>query len=192
MSSPQPSDAVYTLSKIEYLFNAPDKDVFSRNVSELRGESALERFLREHEQDLKSNSILPRLIIKLPVDQITPGLEEKVRDGLRRYSEQTIDDNRLSLQILSKKGLRQTGIGLLLLGLCLTIAWGLPFVQGPPIVHTAALILSQWATFIGFVIGWAVLSYPVEIFLLQWIPIRDENNVLGQLYRMEIKIVPQD
>jgi hypothetical protein len=188
MSSHRPVDITYSISKIEYLYSAPPVNLLSHDIAELRGESVYRRLRREYDDVFKDMTILPRLIIKLPADQLEPGLEARVNEGIRRYAINTIRDNDLRLHDLQAGGLRQAVFGLIFLGICLVIAFAFSLVESPALYYNIARILVQGFT----VIGWVALWHPTEILLFDRSPYHQENRILSRLQNLEIKIVPQD
>jgi hypothetical protein len=81
------------------LFDAPTIDPFSGNKLEILGMSGLAyitRQLQAHRRDLKH----ARLLVRMPADQITPGLDRRLADAVHRYCRAKIEDNEVEIHLI--------------------------------------------------------------------------------------------
>ena len=76
MTNPPTQDIIIRLDTIDQLFNAPDINPFSEEEVDVLGEPALLRAIRRLLAHRVKNWEGMRLILELPADQITPGLEQ--------------------------------------------------------------------------------------------------------------------
>src|SRR5574339_1012481 len=110
MATTPPRDIVIRLDTIEQLFNAPDVNPFSEEEVDVLGEPALLRAVRRLLSQRIRNGEGMRLVLELPADQITPGLEQQTEQALRRYSDAKIEDNHLTIRLSRTRSLIGLGI----------------------------------------------------------------------------------
>jgi hypothetical protein len=122
------------------------------------------------------------LVVHLSSEAATPATAGMLRDAFREYFRQRARATRLRLRRLFRVGRISLAIGLAFLGLALALG---EFLGG---------LLSResygWIVKESFVIGgWVALWRPLEIFLYDWWPIRDEARLLDRLGAMELRLV---
>ncbi len=86
------------------------------------------------------------------------------------------------LRQLLRRGQTALGIGLAFLVTCLLLATSASRIDQP----TLAKVLSEGLT----IVGWVAMWKPLEIFLYDWWPLRDEWRIFQRLARMPVKLIP--
>ncbi len=103
-------------------------------------------------------------------------------DAVRHYFAARADLTRRRLRLLLRRGQLFLVIGLAFLALCLVLGNVATKALSAPvsdIVHE------------GFtIVGWVAMWRPLEIFLYDWWPMRDELRRLQRLARMHVRLVP--
>ena len=187
MDQDENSEIVLELSDIRNLFVPPDFDPFSKNEEEFMGESAIGRIIKRLEPGWTRRRKKLHLTIKLPPDQIKPGLKEDVDAAIKRYCHARIKDNKIKLANLHWVGLRAIPFSFLFLAVCLSLG---RFLGGGVLTFIPDGLQSAISE--GFtIIGWISLWDPVETLLFDPIPIRHENGLLEYVMDIDIDIQAQ-
>jgi hypothetical protein len=128
-----------------------------------------------------------RLVLELPEDQITPGLEQQTQDALKRYSDAKIEDNRLTIRLSRTRSLIGLGIVTVISILVIIIAYFLLTSVFPRTADSVkAIIASSVSVFV-----WVSLWGPLEKLLFDWVQPHMENNVLRKVPTLDIVIRPK-
>lgn len=174
------------LDNIRDLFIAPDPDPFSENETKFMGQSALERIITQLSPGWILRARYWQMIIRLPRDQITPGLSEQVNRAILRSCRKKIEDNRIQLGNVRWNGIRKLPFCFLFLATC--IGLGSLFEAGaiPGVSEWMGVALSEGLT----IIGWVSLTGPAEALLLDPLPLWRENRLLEILVNTPIEIQP--
>jgi hypothetical protein len=187
MASTPARDIVIRLDSIDQLFNAPDINPFSEEEVDVLGEPALLRAVRRLLAHRIRNWEEMRLILELPADQITPGLEQKTEQALRRYSDAKIEDNHLTIRLSRTRSLIGLGlvtiIAIVVLGLAYLL-FNTVFAGAPDSVKT--LVAASISVFV-----WVILWDPMEKLLFDWVQPHMENNILRRISTLDIIIRPK-
>lgn len=94
------------LDNICELFIAPDFDPLSKKETEYMGQAAMNRIINQLEPGWSRHARNLRLTIRLPPDQITPGLPDQVKEAVFRFCWTKIYDNDVRIRNLHWNGLR--------------------------------------------------------------------------------------
>ena len=121
MTTTSSPDIVIRLDTIDQLFNAPDINPFSDEEVDVLGEPAILRAVRRLQAHRIRNWEGVRLILELPPDQITPDLEARTEEALRRYSAAKIEDNQLQIRLSRVRSL--IGLAMVTAISVVLIAW---------------------------------------------------------------------
>ena len=125
-----------------------------------------------------------RLHIELPADQITPGLEVRTEEALRRYSDAKIEDNKLQIRlsrIRSLIGLAMvTAISVVVIGIAYLL-FNAVFTNAPQTVK--GIVAAAISVFV-----WVILWDPMEQLLFDWVQPRLENNILRKIQGIDVVI----
>jgi hypothetical protein len=175
-------DITLHLNDIRDLFVAPAIDPFSEHETAFMGQSGLERVVSKL-IEVPAKHPVPRIIVKLPKEKITPDLQTTVCKIINRYANTKILENEHRRKILRASGFRELWPGLVFLILCLIIA---TIIKSPLIPWSDSIksILGEGFT----IIGWVVLWHPVEFFLYGPSELRKENRTYKLLKRLAIEI----
>jgi len=187
MATTPPRDIVIRLDSIDQLFNAPDMNPFSDEEVDVLGEPALLRAVRRLLSHRIRNWEGMRLILELPADQITPGLEQQTEQALRRYSDAKIEDNHLTIRL----GRTRSLIGLGMVTIISVIVIGLAYFLFNTVFAGAAdgvktLVAASISVFV-----WVILWDPMEKLLFDWVSPHMENSILRRIPTLDIVIRPK-
>lgn len=185
--SKTPDDIVIQIDTIDQLFNAPAVNPFSDKPIDVMGESALMRMVRQLLARSIQKSAGTRLIIQMPPDQITPGLQAKTAEAVRRYADARIEDNALSVRLSRRLGLIELVIACALAVVALVLASLL--LAGP----LSGLSEELRGFILGFasILAWVLLWNPLDKLLFEWIEPRERSAILRKIKSMEVVIEPR-
>jgi hypothetical protein len=187
MATTPPRDIIIRLDSIDQLFNAPDINPFSDEEVDVLGEPALLRAVRRLLSQRIRNWEGMRLVLELPANQITPGLEQQTEQALRRYSAAKIEDNHLTIRL----GRTRSLIGLGMVTIISIIVIGLAYFLFNTVFAGASdgvktLVAASLSVFV-----WVVLWDPMEKLLFDWVPPHMENTILRRIPTLDIVIRPR-
>lgn len=179
-------DIVIQVDTIDQLFNAPELNPFSKKSIDVLGESALTRITRLLLARSVRKSDNARMVIQMPPDQMTPGLQARTTEAIHRYADAKIEDNLLSVRLSRRIGLIELLIacGLAVAALALT-----SFLLAGPLANLSDELR-------GFIIGfvsifaWVLLWNPLDKLLFGWVEPRAQNAILHKFRAMEVVIEP--
>ncbi len=124
--------------------------------------------------------------LRLVVELGQPASEDEVaqlREAMHRYFENRAAVTRRSLRDLLRRGRTSLLIGVAVLGLVLTASR----VIGRLLPPESTLAFLRESLVIG---GWVAMWRPIEIFLYDWWPIRDEARLYDRLAEMQVEVRP--
>jgi hypothetical protein len=184
MSPNASSDVLIRIDTIDQLFNAPAIDPFSDKPAVVLGEAALRYAIRQKLGRGLRDWSGKRLIIQLPPDQITPGLQTQVVNAVRRYAETKRAENKVSIRVSRNHSLVglmiAISIAFVLLAL-LTIATNTLFANSSDAVKV--LMTGLVTIFI-----WSTVWNPWDRLIYEWIEPWLENRILHNITTMEIVV----
>lgn len=167
------------------LFDAPAIDPFSENPLEILGMSGLAyvtRQLQAHRHDLKH----ARLLVRMPADQITPGLDRRLTDAVHRYCRAKIDDNEVEIHLIRFRSAIGLGSLMVIVAVIVVVAYFLytgPLAEIPQAIQVAiAFTISLFA--------WVSLWDPLEALIFNPIALLRENFILRRINELEIAVEP--
>jgi hypothetical protein len=178
------SDILIRIDTIDQLFNAPDIDPFSDKTAIILGEPALQNAVQHQMgrglRDWKGK----RLVIQLPAAQITPDLQAKTCEAIRRYAQakQKANDGQIRISRIHS-----------LLGLAVAIALAiiLLIVLGillNTLLASASDIVKGLFVGIFTIFIWSTVWNPWDRLVYEWIAPWLENRILRSIMTMEIII----
>jgi hypothetical protein len=187
MATTTPRDIVIRLDSIDQLFNAPDINPFSDEEVDVLGEPALLRAIRRLLAHRVRNWEEMRLVLELPADQISSGLEKQTEQALQRYSAAKIEDNNLTIRL----GRTRSLIGLGMVTVISIVVMGLAYLLFNTIWAGASdgvktLVAASISVFV-----WVILWDPMEKLLFDWVQPYMENRILGRIPTLDIVIRPK-
>ena len=187
MNTHATTDILISIDTIDQLFNGSSINPFSIKPIVILGEAGLPYAIR---QDLGRGLRSwqgKRLVIQLPPDQITPGLQPQVTNAVQRYAEAKISQNNDSIRISRWRSL---------IGLCLAILIASTLLIFLAIM-TRTLLSSASDMVIGVFAGlvtifiWSTVWNPWDRLVYEWIEPWRENRILRSLTKMEIIVQPE-
>ncbi len=184
MSASSSMDIVIRLDTIAQLFNAPDIDPFSSEEVDVLGEPALLRAVRRLQAHRIRNWKGVKLILELPPDQITAGLDVRTHEALQRYCAAKIEDNKLQIRLSRVRSL----IGLGMVTAISLVVIALAFLLLNSVFEGASDTVKGVVAASVSVFVWVILWDPMEKLLFDWVQPRLENNILRKLQGIDIVI----
>lgn len=163
------------LRDLAQLFNSMDPSPFpDRDL-----DPNAEEFIVSSARELPKSGEL-ELIIHL---EVTPPAQRATdtEAGVQHYFSSRSEIKRREFRHLMKRGRTSLLVGLTFLVTCL----GISELLGTLGQGTASAIMRESLT-IG---GWVAMWRPLEIYLYDWWPLRDERRVLDRLSRMKVHLV---
>jgi hypothetical protein len=187
MSTSTDKNIIIRLDTIGQLFNAPDINPFSDEEVDVLGEPALLRAVRRLQAHRIRRWEDVKLILELPVDQITPNLETRTQEALSRYCAAKIEDNRLQIRLARVRSL----IGLAMVTAISVVLIALAYLLFNSVFAGASDLVTGIVAASISVFVWVILWDPMEKLLFDWVQPRLENNILGKLQSVDIVIRPK-
>ena len=165
------------LSDLRQIFNSLDPSPFHEKDLD---DGAVE-FIVSGAKEFAGDQPLA-LLIHLDKPSVLPNAADTVRDAVHAYFARRMELSRRSLGQLFRIGRTSLLIGMVFLALCLIVGdWAVrrsPDSRLPAVVRESLLI--------G---GWVAMWRPLQIFLYDWWPIRNEKRIYERLSRMLVRIV---
>jgi hypothetical protein len=187
MSTSASKDILIEVDTVDQLFNESAINPFSSKPIVVLGEAGLAYAIRRTLSHNLNSWRGKRLVIQLPADQVTPELQQQLKDGIQRFARAKIEQND-SLIHLSR--LRS------LVGLCIAIIIA-AVLLGILTLLSQTLLASASDAFIGIVAGlitifiWSTVWNPWDRLVYEWIEPWRENRILRCLMTMEIVVQPE-
>ncbi len=169
-------EIVIHLDDIHDLFTTPTGDPFSEKVRFVPG---IEFIVSEFKPQLLKRNARTRTTIFLPAANIEPGLADKTREALTRYSQFKIQQNKNLIAALLRDALKSLFVGILML------ASGLFLVEETTFLPHFLSALLSYGLDIAF---WVLLWRPVDFFLFDLSTYRREGKIYQSLIEMEIVV----
>jgi hypothetical protein len=117
-------DIIVRVGTPALLFNAPAVDPFSDLEADVLGQPALVRVAKHLRSRVGRHA--RRLVIVLPIDEMTPGLDTRIRGAIQRFATMRIQDN--DLETVTRRSYGWKGL-LLAVPTALAIALLVPRAQ---------------------------------------------------------------
>jgi hypothetical protein len=163
------------LRDLAQLFNSLDPSPFQdRDL-----DAAAEAFIVEWARELPAGREV-ELVIHLatpPAPDRAAGLQEAIHN----YFDNRLQSARARLRRLFRIGRWTLLIGMIFLGFCLTLSQLVGQLSDSPLWETPRLVLD--------IVGWVALWRPLEIFLFDWWPLRDDIRMYERLARMPVRLM---
>jgi hypothetical protein len=179
-----PSDLLVRVDTVDQLFNAPAIDPFSDKPALMVGEAGLVYAIRGKTgfrlRDLRRS----RIIIELPADQITPGLEQQVEKAVLRYAGIKRKENQAAIRLSRARSLLRLFIAAGLVVAILSLSWWLGSTLFAGASENWVALGSGFVT----VICWATIWGPWDRLIYDWLDLWFENRILHSLMMMELVI----
>jgi hypothetical protein len=167
------------------LFDVPAINPFSENKLEILGMSGLEyitRQLQAHRRDLKN----ARLLVRMPPDQITPGLDRRLTDAVHRYCRAKVEDNEVEIHLIRFR----SSLGLASLMVIVAVIIGVTyFLFTGPLSGVPQVVQVVIAATISL-FAWVSLWDPLEALIFNPIALMRENFTLRRINNLELAVEP--
>lgn len=162
------------LRELAQLFNSMDPSPFSDRDLDAAAEEFIVGWARElpHKHELE-------LVIHLamrPDPERAAGTEEAVR----HYFADRAGMKQRELRLLMRRGRISLLVGLLFLAAC--------FAAGEMIAQEPGRSWSEFVTLGLQIVGWVAMWRPLEIFLYDWWPVRNDRLLMERLARMRVRL----
>jgi hypothetical protein len=175
------------IEALDQFFNAPDADPFATNANAVLGEAALERLIRDLQLHPFRKTAGTQLVVTLPADQITPDLQTRLAEALRRYCAARIENNRLDIRL----GRQQHTFGLIMVTLISLIVMGITAFLLATVFADASSVVQTLVAGGACVFVWVIMWDPLEALLFEWVPPVRENYTLRRIMDMQVIVRPQ-
>jgi len=163
------------LRELPQLFNSMDPSPFLDRDLDADAEEFIMSWAREHPKDHELELTIH--LATSPTPDRAAGLEEAVHHYFSVRAQMTQHE----LQQLLRRGRLSLMIGLAFLVVCLFLGE----FAGRVGSETGANIVREGLT----IIGWVAMWRPLDIYLYDWWPVRDERQLLARLTRMHVRLV---
>lgn len=176
-------DLVVEIGAVDQLFNAPPINPFSeRNVEILgiAGLSYVARQLQNHRRDWQRL----RLVVRLPADQITPGLDARLADAVRRYCHAKLADNALEIRMIRLR----SGVGLSIIAVIVVAIIAIAYFMFTGILSDTPQAARYLVAGAISVFSWVVLWDVLEALIFNPIPFQRENSALRKIAALDIVV----
>ncbi len=174
------------VNDIDHILMPPESDLFSSNITEYMGQSALQRCKAMIREERGWEKRKYRFTFLVPADQIGRRSVEEIRTAIGRYCATLRKDNEMQLHVIRHRGLRQLPFALALLIIFVTsgvIIGSEAVVEMSPLLATA---ISEGM----YVIGWVSLWGPTDTLLFEPMELRTENKLLAMMDKVDIEVLP--
>jgi len=178
---------VLPLNDISEVFTAPDVNPFSTHEVDILGQTAMDCVEKRVTRYWPKKPSSVHVILQLPADQFTTGLEEKTRAAVQRYCAKRIEGNRVHRQVVIQRSLRQLVyalLGSLIALVVIVLLYNGTFGILPDALRGVLIMLSGLA--IGVLTFDAVWSVAFD-----WIPFVQDNTVHTLMMGMDLSIEPR-
>jgi hypothetical protein len=174
-----PGSAVIELrvARIEQLFHTMDPSPFHEKDLDADAEEYIVSSAKElgHDKPLA-------LLVHLDQPFVTSEMVDAVRDAVHAFFARQSELTRRRLRELFRIGRTSLAIGLVFLAASVAAGdW-----MGRHLTHSHVAQIIRESLLIG---GWVAMWRPLEIFLYDWWPIRNERRIYDRLSRMPVRIV---
>jgi hypothetical protein len=185
---PYPSaDIVIRIDAVDQLFNAPTVDPFSDKPHVVVGDAALLYAIRQELSRGMRDWKGKRLVVQLPPEQISPDLQTKTIEAVRRYAQVKQNQNQNLIRISRFRSLVGLGIAIAIAAVLLII---LVLVLNSLLAHASDIVKGMLVGIMTIFI-WSTVWNPWERLVYEWVAPWLENRILRSIMLMDIIIRPE-
>lgn len=163
------------LRDLAQLFNSLDPSPFMERDLDAAAESFIVDWAREAHASRDFELVIH--LSTVPTTERAAGVEEAVHNYFLNH----LGATRRRLRRLFRIGRWALFIGLIFLGFCLSLSQIIGQLSDSPLLDTPRLVLD--------IVGWVALWRPMEIFLFDWWPLRDDIRIYERLARMPVRLI---
>ena len=162
------------LRELPQLFNSMDPSPFSDRDLDAAAEDFIVGWARElpHQDELE-------LVVHLTTTP-DPARAAGTPDAVRHYFSDRAALKDRELRLLLRRGRFSLAVGLLFLAACFGVGELVGHGQG-----------ESWREFVQLglhIVGWVAMWRPLEIFLYDWWPVRNDRELMARLARMRVRL----
>jgi hypothetical protein len=176
MSASTVSPIKLQLRDLAQLFNSMDPSPFHDRDLDADAEEFILSWARELPQAQEIE-----LLIHLPMPPSGGDRSADVERAVQHYFSERLEMKRREFRQLMRRGRSSLAIGLSFLGACLFGSEMATEVATRPL----SLLVGEGL----LIVGWVAMWRPLEIYLYDWWPLRDERRMLERLTRVKVHIV---
>lgn len=176
MAAPHPTRINLKLRELSQLFNSMDPSPFIDRDLDQDAEEFIVSSVRE-----AHGSRAFELVVHLGTAPDAQRAAE-TEDAVRHYFAARAELKRREFRLLLRRGQTVLVIGLIFLAVCLTLS-GL-------VAKMAPTQLTQILREGLMIVGWVAMWRPLELFLYDWWPLREEWQGLKCLAHMHVRLIP--
>ena len=168
------------LHSIDQLFHSMDPSPFQEKSLDANAEE----FILNNTRELESR-VQPSLVIHLAGSPVSDDWASMIQSAIRRHFARRSQMSKWELRSLLLRGRKSLLIGLT----CLAVS-----VIGSDLVVRVLrpLPLAEVLYHSLIIGGWVAMWGPLEIFLYEWWPIRDQRRLFDRLSNLVVRIVQRD
>jgi hypothetical protein len=174
-ASPEPVRIELRLRELAQLFNSMDPSPFVDRDLDRDAEEFILGWARELPAR-REFELVVHLTVPPPADR-----GAGTADAVRRYFASRADMKGRELRQLLRRGRISLLVGLLFLGGC--------YLLGLLVGHFGHGAFSVVAEEGLAIVGWVAMWRPLEIYLYDWWPLREERTLFSRLARMSVRLV---
>jgi hypothetical protein len=175
----EPACIELQLRDLAQLFNSMDPSPFlDRDL-----DSDAEEFIVSWSHELPHNRELELLIhLSSPPKHGRGGKD--VEEAVRHYFASRADMKRREFRLMMRRGRTVLAVGLVFLASCLLVGQLLARLGGGALAGIARESLT--------IAGWVAMWRPIQLYLYDWWPLRDDIRNLDRLARMKVQLAVDD
>ncbi len=163
---------------IKDMFVAPDYDPFDQKSYEAAGLEIIANFLNAHHINAPASAT-----IYLPGEQITPDLQPRFQEALKRFKQRRIIMNKNDMLSNKNEGMRMLGYSAVLVVLVIVLAMVLTQLLNNAAIEQAIVPLVT-------IILWVIIWQPVEVLFFDNLDPRRMNRVWKKVSTMPFEFKP--
>jgi hypothetical protein len=175
MTTPGPGRIELRLRELGQLFNSMDPSPFIDRDLDADAEEFIVSWARELHAATEYELVIQ--VAEAPAPDRAAG----AGDAVRHYFANRAEIRRREFKLLMRRGRFSLLVGLMFLAGCLLLSEIVAKIGGG-----ATMGILRESLTIG---GWVAMWRPLEIFLYDWWPLRDERRILERLGRMQVRLV---
>jgi hypothetical protein len=164
------------LRELAQLFNSMDPSPFLDRDIDADAEEFILAWARDFPADREFE-----LVIQLATPP-PPERAAETEEAVRHYFSERGANRRREFRHLMRRGRMSLLIGLVFLAACLT--------AGNILERHGAFAIAGILKESFIIVGWVAMWRPLEIYLYDWWPLREECHVFERLSRMRVRLVP--
>lgn len=175
---------VLEVDTVDQIFNSFDANPFSDLATAALGEAALERIVTRLQFQPLKDWDNAQLVVRLPPDQITPELQDRLSLAIDRYCQARIEENDLQVKL----GRRQHAIGMIAVTVLVLAVMAIAYLLFNTVWAGANEAVQFLVAASISVFAWVILWDPLESLVFDWAPPARENRALGHIMDMDVVV----